>query len=54
VVGEAYRFLLDLRMEKGPIGEDLARQARHANEIAQLGFDPPGHLHQGVAWGIGE
>ena len=27
VVGEAYRFLMDLRMEKGPIGEDLARQA---------------------------
>lgn len=27
VVGEAYRFLLDLRMEKGPIGQDLARQA---------------------------
>jgi poly(A) polymerase len=27
VVGEAYRFLLDLRMERGPIGEDLAREA---------------------------
>ena len=27
IVGEAYRFLMDLRMEKGPIGEDLARQA---------------------------
>lgn len=27
VVGEAYRFLMDLRMEKGPVGEDLARQA---------------------------
>ena len=27
VVGEAYRFLLDLRMEKGPVGEELARQA---------------------------
>ncbi|WP_127843088.1 CCA tRNA nucleotidyltransferase [Actinomyces wuliandei] len=27
VVGQAYRFLLDLRMEKGPLGEDLARQA---------------------------
>ncbi|WP_303323755.1 CCA tRNA nucleotidyltransferase [Actinomyces radicidentis] len=30
VVGEAYRFLMDLRMEKGPIGEDLAREALHA------------------------
>ena len=27
VVGEAYRFLMDLRMEKGPMGEVLARQA---------------------------
>ncbi|AYD91041.1 CCA tRNA nucleotidyltransferase [Actinomyces sp. 2119] len=27
VVGQAYRFLLDLRMEKGPLGEELARQA---------------------------
>jgi polynucleotide adenylyltransferase/metal dependent phosphohydrolase len=27
VVGEAYRFLMDLRMEKGPMGEELARQA---------------------------
>ena len=27
VVGEAYRFLLDLRMEKGPLGEEAARQA---------------------------
>ena len=27
VVGEAYRFLLDLRMEKGPLGEEMARQA---------------------------
>ncbi|MFD1505943.1 CCA tRNA nucleotidyltransferase [Georgenia yuyongxinii] len=30
VVGEAYRFLLDLRMERGPIGEDAAREALHA------------------------
>lgn len=30
VVGEAYRFLLDLRMEKGPMGEELAREALHA------------------------
>lgn len=30
VVGEAYRFLMDLRMEKGPIGEELAREALHA------------------------
>ena len=30
VVGEAYRFLLDLRMEKGPVGEELARQALHS------------------------
>ena len=27
VVGEAYRFLLDLRMERGPLGEEPARQA---------------------------
>ena len=27
VVGEAYRFLMDLRMEKGPLGEELAREA---------------------------
>ena len=27
VVGEAYRFLMDLRMEKGPMGVELARQA---------------------------
>ena len=27
VVGRAYRFLLDLRMERGPLGEDLAREA---------------------------
>ena len=26
VVGEAYRFLLDLRMEEGPIGEEAARE----------------------------
>ena len=30
VVGEAYRVLMDQRMEKGPIGEDLAREALHA------------------------
>ncbi|WP_251839133.1 CCA tRNA nucleotidyltransferase [Oceanitalea stevensii] len=27
VVGRAYRFLLDLRMERGPLGEDAAREA---------------------------
>ena len=27
VVGQAYRFLLDLRMEKGPVGEEMAREA---------------------------
>ncbi|QQO76849.1 CCA tRNA nucleotidyltransferase [Actinomyces sp. HMT897] len=27
VVGEAYHFLLDLRMEKGPVGPEAARQA---------------------------
>jgi len=27
VVGEAYRFLLDLRLDRGPLGEDLAREA---------------------------
>ncbi|MFH5821410.1 CCA tRNA nucleotidyltransferase [Georgenia sp. AZ-5] len=27
VVGEAYRFLLDLRMERGPLGEDAAKEA---------------------------
>ncbi|GAA4425601.1 CCA tRNA nucleotidyltransferase [Georgenia halophila] len=27
VVGEAYRFLLDLRMDRGPLGEDAAREA---------------------------
>ncbi len=30
VVGEAYRFLMDLRMEKGPVGEEMAREALHA------------------------
>ncbi len=30
VVGEAYRFLMDLRMEKGPVGQELARQALHS------------------------
>lgn len=30
VVGEAYRFLMDLRMEKGPVGEEMARQALQA------------------------
>lgn len=30
VVGEAYRFLMDLRMEKGPVGEEMARQALRA------------------------
>lgn len=30
VVGQAYRFLLDLRMEKGPQGEEAARQALHS------------------------
>ncbi|PYF96276.1 poly(A) polymerase [Georgenia satyanarayanai] len=27
VVGRAYRFLLDLRMERGPLGQDAAREA---------------------------
>jgi poly(A) polymerase len=27
VVGEAYRFLLDLRLDRGPLGEDAAREA---------------------------
>ncbi|WP_277682440.1 CCA tRNA nucleotidyltransferase, partial [Saccharomonospora azurea] len=27
VVGEAYQYLLDLRMEQGPLGEDAAREA---------------------------
>ena len=26
-VGEAYRFLLDLRLDRGPLGADLAREA---------------------------
>lgn len=30
VVGEAYRFLLDLRMERGPLGEEAATQALNA------------------------
>jgi len=29
-VGEAYRFLLDLRMDRGPLGEELATQALRA------------------------
>lgn len=48
---------VDTSIARLPNGSDenrLARQARHANEIAQLGFDPPGQLHQGVAWGVGE
>jgi len=27
VVGEAYQFLLDLRLERGPMGEDASREA---------------------------
>ena len=48
---------VDASIARLPNGSDesrLARQARHADEIAQLGFDPPGQLHQGVAWGVGE
>ena len=30
VVGEAYRFLMDLRMERGPLGQEAAREALHA------------------------
>ena len=30
LVGEAYRFLLDLRLDRGPIGEDLAADALRA------------------------
>ena len=30
VVGEAYRFLLDLRLDRGPLGEDLATEALRA------------------------
>ena len=29
-VGQAYRFLMDLRMERGPLGEEMAREALHA------------------------
>ena len=29
-VGKAYKFLLDLRMERGPIGKELAREALHS------------------------
>lgn len=29
-IGEAYRFLLDLRMDRGPLGEDLAAEALRA------------------------
>ena len=29
-VGEAYRFLLDLRLDRGPLGEDLAAEALRA------------------------
>jgi len=35
VVGKAYRFLLDLRMERGPLGEDAAREALLAWWAAQ-------------------
>ena len=48
---------VDASIARLPNGGDesrLACQARHADEIAQLGFDPPGHLHQGGAWGVGE
>jgi len=34
-VGKAYRFLLDLRMERGPLGEDAAREALLAWWAAQ-------------------
>lgn len=34
-VGEAYRFLLDLRMERGPLGEDAAREALLAWQAAR-------------------
>ena len=29
-VGEAYRFLLDLRMDRGPLGEEQATEALKA------------------------
>ena len=29
-VGEAYRFLLDVRLDRGPIGEELAAEALRA------------------------
>ncbi|MBO3724090.1 CCA tRNA nucleotidyltransferase [Actinomyces bowdenii] len=29
-VGQAYRFLLDLRMERGPLGQEAAREALHS------------------------
>ena len=35
VVGQAYRFLLDLRMERGPLGEELAREALRSWWAAQ-------------------
>ena len=30
MVGKAYQFLMDLRMERGPLGEDMAREALRA------------------------
>ncbi|WP_454931719.1 CCA tRNA nucleotidyltransferase [Actinomyces oricola] len=37
VVGEAYRFLLDLRMEKGPVGQEMAREALRSWWAARQG-----------------
>ncbi len=36
-VGEAYRFLLDLRLDRGPLGEDLATEALRAWWAARPG-----------------
>ncbi|HUK70305.1 MAG TPA: CCA tRNA nucleotidyltransferase [Streptosporangiaceae bacterium] len=41
VVGEAYRFLLDLRMEHGPLGPERA-QAELLHWASERGIAPPG------------
>jgi poly(A) polymerase len=41
-VGEAYRFLLDLRLDRGPLGEDLAAEALRAWWSARSGPPLPG------------
>ena len=41
VVGEALDFLLELRLDEGPIGEDEARASGSAAWAREHGVEPP-------------